>query len=776
MNPMKSTIAAAWLTPVLLAANLIHAGEALDSIKFGDAASESAHKFAGARNEKITGGLGESARRLLEPATPGWDGGRMMFTLAVDPVKQNYATVRLWGSDATVDDLILFCAGKQIGYRHLGDIDLLDIGGGEAAFPGRFIYNTTPLPLGMTLGKTNLNFEIRSSGPTWGYASTFEKFQSPMTAPTRGIYKIYTHTDGFLVPSADEGQGIAPHNPPPRTSPGAEVLDQLKARVNGEVSNLLKSARPLNEMQMEFLARAYFVKWTPAFQNPKVVAQVVSGMDALFVAWRKNPDLAHNDPATPNPGWFEFGPAGHAVSLLAEPVKPQLNAEISDGGKNIPRSAAWAQLLVAGRDWHRQHRRLYTNQTMITDMEIYLSNRGLEIVDPADALAEAEARRYLYEALALEPWRDSDSGGDSHGWGMGTNYWQLTAKHLTKELGYVGYYGEVLDWVASIYDATCPVPGLPGDEKIKAQLEKIADARAVFRYPGVDENGFRAMRIEALVGWRDAGHYPGNVAYAERATWDASPIYAAAATLDADAVGHAQQMFDDGQFFISLERQMAQNNSLRVTAGLLDVPDDYDLLRAQPPSTNRLPMTPGQSDFVFSDEEDGVVAVKNGDEIFYASLYWRSRNAVNFLARIHFTTPTVDRIAVVHEDVQFTPSGEFYTRPDHINFGFANGGPKYPGEIHSAHAGEKLPITKVPGDVKFKPGDESVYAGKGDFYTLCYGDYLVGMNLTTDKTFELKVPAAVLKEPKELVSQKRLSLAAPVKVAPRSTVVLYFGK
>jgi hypothetical protein len=187
-------------------------------------------------------------------------------------------------------------------------------------------------------------------------------------------------------------------------------------------------------------------------------------------------------------------------------------------------------------------------------------------------------------------------------------------------------------------------------------------------------------------------------------------------------------------------------------------------------------MTPGQPDFVFSDEEDGVLAVKNGDEIFYASLYWRSRNAVNFLARVHFTTPTVDRIAVVHEDVQFTPSGEFYTRPDHINFGFANGGPKYPVEIHSAHAGEKLPIAKIPDGVKFKPGDESVYAGKGDFYTLRYGDYLVGMNLTADKTFELKVPDAVFKEPKELVSQKRLSLAAPVNVAPRSTVVLFFGK
>ena len=41
--------------------------------------------------------------------------------------------------------------------------------------------------------------------------------------------------------------------------------------------------------------------------------------------------------------------------------------------------------------------------------------------------------------------------------------------------------------------------------------------------------------------------------------------------------------------------------------------------------------------------------------------------------------------------------------------------------MHSAHAGEKLPIAKIPAGVKFKPGDERVYAGKAEFYTLRYG-------------------------------------------------------
>jgi hypothetical protein len=46
------------------------------------------------------------------------------------------------------------------------------------------------------------------------------------------------------------------------------------------------------------------------------------------------------------------------------------------------------------------------------------------------------------------------------------------------------------------------------------------------------------------------------------------------------------------------------------------------------------------------------------------------------------------------------------------------------------------------------------------------------MNLTTDKTFEMKAPAGIVGA-KELVSGKMLKLDAPIKLAPRSTVVLW---
>lgn len=49
------------------------------------------------------------------------------------------------------------------------------------------------------------------------------------------------------------------------------------------------------------------------------------------------------------------------------------------------------------------------------------------------------------------------------------------------------------------------------------------------------------------------------------------------------------------------------------------------------------------------------------------------------------------------------------------------------------------------------------------------------MNMSAEKMFELKPPAGV-GEAKELVSGKTVKLAGPLKVAPRSTVVLLFGK
>jgi hypothetical protein len=770
---MKAFPAVGWTFLIfsqLAAAGITAPSGLVDTLTLGTPAAEQAHQLTADHADTIAGGLGESARRLLPLEPAEWQGGHLDFTMKVDPAAQNYFSVRLWGSDRSNERLILFCEGKQVGYRHLGDIDILDSPNGAPGFNDRFFYTTSPLPLAMTRGKTELHFEIRSSGDINGYAPDWAHYQKMFQEPSRGIYRAYTHTDGCFVPPVDEKQGAIPHNVPVRTAPGAEVLTAVQARIDKEVEGLLKSKNPLSQSQLWFLARAYSLKSTPERDSPELARKAVEALDRLYVTFRTNPTIAQSEPSIYNAGWFGLGPAAQSVVLLAEPLRPFFDGEIA-GAPGVTRRAGWSEMFVACRDWHRQNRRQYTNQSMINDTYgIYLPNRGVALLDPARALPEAAALHYLYEACGLTPWLGSEKDGVPLK-PLGDAYYQLTKQGLTKELGFVGYYGEVLDWMTAMYEATRLAHDQPGDAKIQAQLVKAAKARAVFRYAALDDEGDRAMRAETIIGWRDQGHYPGDVTYQERPTWDASAIASAASTLDPTLAGYAQQMFADNQFFATVAGQL-KTGGMRQTAGLLAIPGDYERLRSQPASGSRLPMSAGQPDFAWADDQDGVLALKHGDDTLFVSLYWRARNAVNFLARVHATNPAFDRIAVVAEDEQFEPSGQFWSRPDWTNFGLGGGGLHYPGDLHSAYAGEKLPIAKAPADTTFKAGEENPYAGRASFYYLRYGPYEIGMNASDDQTFNLPAPADGGSAP-DLMSGKTVSLAEPVKVAPHTTVILY---
>jgi len=743
-----------------------------DTIITGDPASEKLHQVEGIRSERITGALNEPARILLAPETPNWEGGKISFSMKVDPEKQNYFTAKFWGSEANPNSLVLFCEGKQIGYNHLGDYDILYLGDEAPAYNNRFFYNTSPLPLSLTKGKKELSFEIRSRGPAWRYGQSFEQYQKNMEKPTCGIYRLYTHTDSYFVPPQREKQGATPDQKTIRKQPGEEVLTKLKDRVNKNLDALINGTRPLEQQELFFLAKGWHVRWTSAYHNKAVLPRIIQSVDAFFWKNRKDPKLVTYDLQQYNPDWFGFGTIGNAILLLEDQLAPAWQEQLTDSvGNKISRKKAWAEMLLASREYLRTHRRQYTNQSMIIDMNLYLSNKSLALLDPQKAFSEKEALRYIYEAVGLQPWlgNDTDHGSEKP---LGDHYYQLTDKGLTKELGYVGYYGEVLDWVTQIYAATCKPNDLSsGDLKIKEQLAKMAKARAVFRYPMADADGNKAMRIETVIGWRDT-HYPGDVTYTERQGWDASPFLSVVATMDAQSVGYAQQMLEDNQFFKCMEDKMATSSNLRVTQSLLPVPDQYEILQAQQPSRYRLPMSSPQPDFVWSDEEDGVVAIKNGNDILYASLYWRARHAINNLARVHYITPQFDRVAVVQEKSEFEPGGIEYSRPDYIDFGFGNGGHQYPGNLHSAHTGEKLPIAKIPTGIAYKQGEENSYAGKAGFYILEYGNYLIGMNMSSDKTYDLTIPvnfgSAI-----DLSNHKSIQQAKSIKVTSHKTIVLY---
>jgi hypothetical protein len=736
----------------------------LDRVALGDPQSERAHGLTETASRVDRGALGEPARQLLPGGRSAWEGGTLMLSMKVDLQRQTYVTARFWGSEVNENYLFLFCDGKQVGYRHLGDVDVLALPEEAPRYNGRFYYVTTPLPLAMTHGKGTVQLEVRATGPLSAYSGTFDKYQKPMVTPSQDVYRLYTHADGAFTPPADERQGTAPVATA-RAEPGPEVIAAVQERVNTSIDGLLAARKPLNQMQVQFLGRAYFVPWTHAHSSPKAVTQVVAGVDELYRRWRQNPDDLWNDKATWNPGWFAVGPGADAVRLMAGPLGPALDQPL-DGQ---PRRAAWSALFQAGRDWLRVNRRWLTNQAMFTDSNLYLCDRAVAAIDPDHALPAAKASDYLYQCVGLVPWLGPDTprGPERP---FGNAFFEVTDKGLTRERGYSGSYGEVgVEGAMDVYNAT-RIPGGQGDPKLRAQLAKMVRARAPFRYPMLDEDGHPAMRLETVVGWRDT-HVPGEVAYAQRGAFG---MTAAAATLDPDVVGYAQQMLADHQFFSVLARVLTDNR-FRTTTSLLDVPDDYRTIRAQPPTGRRLPLSWDQPDGVHADEEDGVVAIKNGTEILYASLYWRAGYGVNFLARTHYLTPNYEQTAVVREEATFEPSGQVYRRPDWINFGFGNGGTniRYPADLHQASAGEELPIAKPPPGVRIKAGDESHFAGKAEFYVLRFGRYLIAMNTTADQSFPLTVQGAA-GPAMDLGARLSVPAGSVLRVGPRSTVVLYW--
>ena len=118
----------------------------------------------------------------------------------------------------------------------------------------------------------------------------------------------------------------------------------------------------------------------------------------------------------------------------------------------------------------------------------------------------------------------------------------------------------------------------------------------------------------------------------------------------------------------------------------------------------------------------------------------------------------VDRIANVRISADYTPSGYTITRPDEMIGIYKHKG------LALVTDGEILPIAQGP------------LGGKGAFYQCRYGDYLMAMNCTDEKTFEIDIPND-LKDTsaEELISGRKYKLTQVV-VQPLGTLILYTGR
>ncbi|MBP5860286.1 Tat pathway signal protein [Streptomyces sp. LBUM 1484] len=920
------------LSPPALLTDGKQAPRALDTLVLGDSTSETQHRLTATLSDVVTGGLGQSARVLRPKDTADFWGGTLAVTMACRPKGTTYVTIKLWGSDAGEDlgRLQLFAEGKQVGHYHLGAVDPLDIAADDPRTPERFYFHTLPLPTDLTHGKRSISLEIRSMGRISGYAQSAADYYKPMTRPSRGVYRLYTHREPYFRLDRHDVTGTLP-GVRLRPSPGKEVVDTINARVVAQAAAEASRTSPqLDPWYLEFLARAYAMPSTAAYHDSAVPLQITSSLDALY--WKYLGDRTVmtdsaqqwmglgrlglvllllgdayepllDEPVIGSPGTltnagFEFGttsPTGwrsvtwsgsgtvrrdttvsrggtasakvtvpfagtvglapgarvpleqgtyaygawiktdgvgadgayldvlffngsgalvggdhkfyasagthdweHVTATLATPAtatQAEVQVRLATAGTAwfddltltppatatatpVIRRDAWTKMLRDSREYWRQNWPQYTNQAIICAIGLYLADRGLSLLGSADAWGETKARAYIHQSVGMTPWLGAEKADGTPTKPLGGAYHQVTRAGISKELGYAGNYGELQDWLALVYDAVIGVGGVDDDE-LRAHLVKMVKARAVFHHPALDADGYRTMRIEAVIGWRDP-EYPGVIAYDEGSKWDGHPMRLAALLKDPDITAYARQSLTDNQVFHVLKETYDLGATSRTNLNLLTTADDHAYVSGAADDGTRLPMTPGQPGFVFSDEENGVVAVKHGDEILYASLYWRARWGVNRLARVHLIDADgIERSATVGQDVKYVPDGRAATEPDWVNFEFGvadlnlpGGGFPPPGApLHQAFAGQVLPLAKAPDDVPDSPpGVETPYAGRASFYRCAYGPYLIAMNTTGDRSYTLATEG--FGDSVNLGSGAKVRDGAELTVKPGTTVVL----
>jgi fibronectin type 3 domain-containing protein/regulation of enolase protein 1 (concanavalin A-like superfamily) len=721
----------------------------------------------------VVAGLGGlSARRLL-PRTPNADvyGGQITFTMAVDPAKQNYFTLKMSAADPNGQDfLILNCDGKEIGARHGGNTLAEDMlwSGGSGWWLGRFFYRTEPLPLAMTYGKTSVTITVRASGSLYDYAPVFTyvpQYQSLLAVPSEGLYTAYTHA-GSLVDATGETQGSTPAVQTPNTLFNETTqLNNVMSSVNAQLaSDLQNTPANLSQNDAGFLAGCYdaltnagatYITFPSGQSNATLAAQVVAILDNAVTSYAAGSGIEGSD-------WGGgLGPMGDAVRLTWPLISGSMSTMVNYGGTlgTTTRSAAWAKALRASVDAGRYNRQNIGNQAIDNGTNIYRANRGCLLVNSASALNESEALRYPKEGCGILPWLGNDQatgGTDGLGGGptptrgvapYGPNWFMCTTKGLTKDGdGFVGGdYGEVGPFVYRF--------GLiSGDAQLQARGLAMTRARLPFRYPGVDGNGYLVMLSPDPIGDRN-NPLPGHVDYLGQSNSDDFLMASqGASVIGNDILGAFQEEITQGQiyqYFYALDPYL---------------PPRWAAIKAMAPTNVPLPTTSGQPDFAWADEQDMVVAAKHGEERLFVNLFWRSQLFINGFAKVFQLTPSLARLGdVFADDVRFRATGQTLTAGGIVD-GFAT--PE--DNPQEAFAGTPEPVA-FRSDLSSPPATNRD-GGRGTGYTLRYGNWLIGIDADYSATYPVKLPSNFTSAT-DLISGQVMS--GPVTLQPQTTVVFY---
>lgn len=537
-----------------------------DIIVFGNTKSESEHKFKNGGTEVITGELGQSARTALPTNPVSRYGGEFTFTMKVDPVKQNYISVKLWGGDL-YSQTHVYLDGKRIGYGQNGDFEALNNHGGF--LPGRFFYCTQLLPLWYTKGKIELEITIRQS----------ERFEN-LTKPQGRFFAAYTHTEPMLDVSG-ETQGdlsevkVLSHKEYTKEEIEnmAEKFRKAQAEDFTRMTEMMERGELLSITKYVENMRQYAMTLHEDYCPCKTKAEKRRAIELLLNCINEYVKLYYKDVrtlarTTHQSDWGGYyGDLGQTLYLIEPFINDAdifgreeferflalpLNAESCEGEYSltdcgVSRFEAWERCLKANFDFASCRQSYIYNQTYYTYEGAWKSMAGLGVLGSKFYIGDEKCSRILEEALGMKEWLGEHRLADKNGREAdlyhclfnhdkmaiftedfykvvcrgdavqlleengeflrrkpyGENYFPMSLDGLTRENGYVGNYGETANYLFEWVYRTWN----HGDKDLSDRIMKFAlkniHARSYMRYNTVDENGYRIMRMEQFIDERN---------------------------------------------------------------------------------------------------------------------------------------------------------------------------------------------------------------------------------------------------------------------------------
>jgi hypothetical protein len=508
--------------------------------------------------------------------------------------------------------------------------------------------------------------------------------------------------------------------------------------------------RKLTRM-LEAMGKIYNTRWSGHFHDESIPARMRDAIDTHV----QRQAAQGGDPGKMfYRGWGSHGRVAHAYSQMHAVFEKNgwldelLEMETPEGRVTKTRRQAYADFFYDAFVWRHSDRRHYTNQVLYTSHTLYRLQKALRLLGDPRAMTEIQALEFVHEAMGLRPLRSNEFSIEAEA--ANFPWYNITVKGLTRELGYVDAYGELVGSMLPVVEETrCPL--------VKAQASKALAARAVVRTPDHDAEGYRILRGIGFMSWRKPT-YPFRICY--------SGINEAAVLGDPVALRLAQLELEHGRPYL-LPSKPEQGPHWDPSVTIKEY-ENYLKIRDLPPSPYRLPMEPGQPDMVWSDEENGVFAFRHGDRRCYGSFFMPQEpagRAVGDLAVIQFTLPDREWLVDLVAENQSPDSGLSLTVETAEGYRTFPQTPPPPGMAHW----QELP-----------PNAIDRRAGLAYFYQIRFGDYLIGMNTTQKGTYResvysLKIPPGVNRVV-DVATGSGIDPFKPLEIGPGTTRILFLEK